>query len=158
MIIIDVLLHIIMYLLGLSIIRTLNPSPVWSYTLGVLMGLQTINIMIFYYYSSKEVRKMNLDDEELAYEKLRRNFTKYNQYINKKKDVPFDIYKQMYDDLCSYMDSYNSIVSENEILTRMIELMATNLTSPITDEKWIIKYYREKVIEEKGIEDIFNKR
>lgn len=151
MIIANVLIHIVMYLLGLGIIKTINPSSVWSYTLGILMGLQTINVMILYYFSDKEVKKMNLDDEELACEKLKKNFTKYNQYINKKKDVPFDVYKQMYDDLCSCMDSYNNIKSENEVLNRMTELMATKLTSPITDEEWVIKYYREKAIKERGI-------
>lgn len=151
MLVANVLINIVMYLLGLGIIKTINPSSVWSYTLGILMGLQTINVMILYYFSDKEVRKMNLDDKELTHEKLKKNFTKYNQYINKKKDVPFDVYKQMYDDLCSYMDSYNDITSENEILNRMTELMATKLTSPITDEEWVIKYYREKAIKEKGI-------
>ena len=150
MLIANILIHIVMYLLGLGIIKTINPSSVWSYTLGILMGLQTINVMILYYFSDKEVRKMNLDNEKLACEKLKKNFTKYNQYINKKKDVPFDVYKQMYDDLCSYIDSYNNITDENEILNRMIELMATKLTSPINDEEWVIKYYREKAIEEKS--------
>ena len=39
---------------------------------------------------------MNLTDEELDYERFRRNFIKYTQVCGKGKEVSFDIYNNFY--------------------------------------------------------------
>lgn len=65
---------------------------------------------------------MDLDNEELEAEKKRRNFIEYQKYINENKDVPFDIYKNMYDDLCQYMIVYNEAEQEVEYMKKLLDV------------------------------------
>ena len=96
---------------------------------------------------------MDLDNDELNKERQRRNFNRYTEYYNEGKDISFDLYKNMYDDLCRYMELYNNVEEENRILNLMISDMAPMLTTPVTDDMWTIKYYREKAIEKINTKD-----
>ena len=93
---------------------------------------------------------MDMTDEELDYERLRRNFIKYTQVCGKGKEVSFDIYKNIYDDLCRYMDLWNNAEEKINLLERIISEMAEQLTSPVNGKDWVIQYYKDKV--EKQIE------
>lgn len=94
---------------------------------------------------------MDLDREEYEAERKRRRYIFYTEYMREEKPVPFNIYKRIYRDLTSYMDSYNNAVEEVEALKMVIEEMAADLTTPVNNKNWIIKYYIDRVKDKKEL-------
>lgn len=94
---------------------------------------------------------MDLDKEEYEAERKRRRYIDYTEYMREEKPVPFNIYKSIYRDLTIYMDSYNAAVEEAEDLKKIIEEMAADLTTPVNSKDWIIRYYRDRVKDKKGL-------
>lgn len=97
---------------------------------------------------------MDMTDEELDYERLRRNFIKYTQVCGKGKEVSFEIYQNIYNDLIKYMDLWNNSNEKIELLERIISLMADDLTTDYHSKDWIIQEYKNKAEIQKQVKEM----